>query len=411
MQSVIVFVQRGWQGLSGLITLYLVANYLSLEEQGVYYTIVTLLGVLLSLDIGLTNILVPLFAANSSSVLNDENTLSIGKYAIKWFWGTGLLIIFISPLGLFFLDYRNFSEVNNIALTWGAMVLFATASYMISPVVLLLEGVGRVKEVYLHRLYQGALGSIAMWLTFLLGGGLLSVVIPSMICFLYTFIWIGCCHFDVVRQIKKSKIKVSWREKIWPIQWRTGANIFSGYLLVFIYTPICYFIFGAKEAGQVGLTMACLNTIFVISISGLVGSFPQLTKLMSENKKNDGLNLYRRELKKAGIIYVLLSFSMIFFIFMISDDAMASRFMDLGQIVSIVIGMLFYMVAAAQGYLMRAHLVDRALRLNLLTLLTMATSVSVMTYLFGLWGIAVSILLIFSIVLFPGMLGIIRTLL
>ncbi len=406
----IVLAQRGWQALSGLLTLYLVANYLSLEEQGVYYTITTLVGVLLSLDIGLTNILVPFFAANRSSHLNDENILGIAKYALRWFFWTGLLIILISPLGLVFLDYRNFSAVNNIALTWSVIVLFASASYMISPLVLLLEGIGMVNEVYIHRLYQGVLGSIAMWLTLFFGGGILSVVVPSIVCFLYTFIWFGCCHFDLVSKIQKSNIKVSWREKIWPIQWRTGGNIFSGYLLVFIYTPICYFIFGAKEAGQVGLTMACLNTIFVISISGLVSSFPRLTRLLSENKKNDGLSLYRIELKKAGIIYVLLSACMIFFLLIISNDPMAFRFMSLGQVICISIGMMFYMFAAAQGYFMRAHLLDRALGLNLLTLCIMVVSVCAMTYLYGLWGISISILLVFSGFLFPGMSRIIRTL-
>ncbi len=225
----VVLVQRGWQALSGLLTLILVARFLSLEEQGIYYTITTLLRIFLSLDIGVTNTLIPFVAANSgASSSNQRHIFEIGKYAVGWFFFTGLLILILSPLGLIFLEYRNTTTIDNITLIWVLVIIFSSASYMISPVVLMLEGMGKLQEVYIHRLFQGIIASTLMWIALFCGYGLLSIVIPVIICFTYTLTWVYSSHFEIISQLRNANRDPIWQDKIWPIQWRTGANIFSG---------------------------------------------------------------------------------------------------------------------------------------------------------------------------------------
>ncbi len=156
--------------------------------------------------------------------------------------------------------------------------------------------------------------------------------------------------------------------------------------------------------------MVCMNTIYVLSISGVVSRFPELTKLVSENKKNIVKNLYKTELKKAVAIYSLLCVSMILVLESFLAESIVSRFMSIGQIVCIAIGMLFYLLASVRGYYMRAHLVDQTLSLYLLAVFLMVISTFLGIFLYGIWGISISILIIFSCFLFPWMLKLTRDL-
>lgn len=413
IESNIVLIQRGWQGLSGVTTLYLVAHFLTPLDQGFYYTITALVGILLALDIGLTNILVPLAAKYASKTLQSDSLADdgvhygIGKYALKWFFYTGILILLMSPLGLAFLNTQESYKNQNINLVWLLMILAVCANYMISPIVLLLEGSGRIVEVYSHRLYQGILASLITWAALIIGANIFAVVVIPLVVFLYNTIWLLKNHLTLIKKIKNSRYSFDWRRVIWPTQWRTGSNILINYLLVFIYIPIYYHIFGPKEAGQMGLTMGCINAIFVLSISPLVGQFPFMTRLISEDKRCEAKRLYKAELKKALVTYILLVAIMIIFLLLVGDP-LITRMLSLPTILVIAIGMLFYLVACVQGYFMRAHLLDKSLRLNLITLFCMLIGGLVLSSFMGPWGVPLAMVLVFGGILFPGMTKIIR---
>lgn len=401
----IVLAQRGWQAFSGLLTLYLVTQCLSPEDQGYYYTITSLIGVLLALDFGLTNVLVPFAAKHSPLGTGDgESFYGIGKYATRWFLITGLLMLLFIPVGIFFLGLNeNSGEGKHLPMLWSLAVIAAMANYVMSPYVLLLEGAGEVRQVYQSRLKQGVLASLLMWLVLISGWGLFAVVIPAAVAFLYTAIWLKFTHPKLLKRVKAAALRQHIWSKIWPLQWRTGANVFAGFLLVFIYTPMVFSLFGPKEAGQVGLTMSCMNTIFVLSISGLVSNFPRLTQLISESKENEALQLYRVEEKRAGGLYAIASTGLIVCLIVFKNHPIASRFMEVGQTLCVAWALFFYMRASAKGYLMRAHLVDYSLKLNLFSLAIVAFLSLVVSHWIGLWGFPVAMVVVFAGFLSPSM--------
>lgn len=395
----IVLLQRGWQAASGLVTLYFVTRFLSPDDQGFYYTISSLVGMMVALDLGLTNILVPLTSKHGINRANSElvgdDLLGVGSYAVRWFRYSGLLILIIAPLGLAFLNMRSESGGASLGYAWYAVVLGTVGVYMLSPFVLLLEGMGRVTEVYGQRLVQGMLASLCMWWALYEGSGLYAVAIPSLICLAATVWWLTVRHRVLLKQVWRSKPLANWSQHIWPIQWRTGANVFIGYLLVFAYTPMYYALFGPQEAGKIGLTMACSNTLFVLSISGLVGKFPKLSKLLAEGHFKAADDLYRAEALKAARLLGLLSMSFLMLLFVLKDNAIADRFMSYAQVACIQLAMFFYLKAAALGYFLRAHLVDRTLRLNLVALFGMAVVGTLLSVMFGTWGVPAALLMVF----------------
>lgn len=54
----IIFIQRSLQGLTGLITAVCLALFLSHEEQGWYYTFLSLASIFSLFEMGLSNILI-----------------------------------------------------------------------------------------------------------------------------------------------------------------------------------------------------------------------------------------------------------------------------------------------------------------------------------------------------------------
>lgn len=402
----IVLLQRGWQAASGLMTLYFVTRFLSPDDQGFYYTISTLVGMMVALDLGLTNILVPLTSKHGISRANSEpdgdDLLGVGSYAVKWFRYSGLLILIIAPLGLAFLNMRSESGGASLGYAWYAVVLGAVGVYMLSPFVLLLEGMGRVTEVYGQRLVQGVLASLCMWWALYEGSGLHAVAIPPLVCLAATLTWLTVRHRVLLKQIWRTKPLANWSQHIWPIQWRTGANVFIGYLLVFAYTPMYYALFGPQEAGKIGLTMACSNTLFVLSISGLVGKFPKLSKLLAEGRFKAADDLYHAEALKAARLFGLLSIGFLMMLFVLKDNAIADRFMSYAQVGCVQLAMFFYLKAAALGYFLRAHLVDRTLRLNLVALLGMSVVGVLLSAVLGVWGVPVALLIVFIGYLAPA---------
>lgn len=402
----IVLLQRGWQAASGLATLYFVTRFLSPDDQGFYYTISTLVGMMVALDLGLTNILVPLTSKHVVNSANSESLgddlLGVGSYAVRWFRYSGLLILIIAPLGLAFLNMRSESGGASLGYAWYAVVLGAVGVYMLSPFVLLLEGMGRITEVYGQRLVQGVLASLCMWLALYEGLGLYAVAIPSLVCLAATLAWLIVRHSVLLKQVWRTKPLANWSQHIWPIQWRTGANVFIGYLLVFAYTPMYYALFGPQEAGKIGLTMVCSNTLFVLSISGLVGKFPKLSKLLAEGRFKAADDLYVTEVAKATRLFGLLSIGFLIMLFALKDDAIAERFMSFTQVACIQFAMFFYLKAAALGYFLRAHLVDRTLRLNLVALLSMAVIGALLSVMLGIWGVPVALMIVFIGYLAPA---------
>lgn len=402
----IVLLQRGWQAASGLVTLYFVTRFLSPDDQGFYYTISTLVGMMVALDLGLTNILVPLTSKHRINRTNSESLgddlLGVGSYAVRWFRYSGLLILVIAPLGLAFLNMRSESGGASLGYAWYAVVLGAVGVYMLSPFVLLLEGMGRVTEVYGQRLVQGVLASLCMWWALYQGSGLYAIAIPSLVCLAATLTWLTVRHRVLLKQVWRTKPLANFSQHIWPIQWRTGANVFIGYLLVFAYTPMYYALFGPQQAGKIGLTMACSNTLFVLSISGLVGKFPKLSKLLAEGHFKAADDLYHTEALKAARLFGLLSIGFLMMLVVLKDNAIADRFMSSLQVACVQLAMFFYLKAAALGYFSRAHLVDRTLRLNLIALLGMAVIGTLLSSMLGVWGVPIALLIVFIGYLAPA---------
>ncbi|MEY2921650.1 MAG: hypothetical protein RL108_259, partial [Bacteroidota bacterium] len=119
---------RVLQSVGGLIVLLLVTNFLSLTEQGYYYTFASILAIQIFFELGLSNIIIQ-YVAHENAKLDWDNNFnftgsviaisrlsSLLKFSIKWFV---LLSLFIF-IGLVFsgIFFFNIFKNNKVLVEW-----------------------------------------------------------------------------------------------------------------------------------------------------------------------------------------------------------------------------------------------------------------------------------------------------
>ena len=138
------------------ITLGLIINFLNPLEQGYYYTFLTLLSFSMFLELGLGVILTNFASHEFANLKWKSNNLDGDKIAIKrsfmlikktilWFTFIALLF-FLSMLGIgayFFLE----SGTTNYYIMWIYFLAVFSPGLIISPLLSILQGFDRVKEV------------------------------------------------------------------------------------------------------------------------------------------------------------------------------------------------------------------------------------------------------------------------
>lgn len=76
---VILFSQRSWQALSGLVSLILITKFLSPTDQGWYYTFSSFAALYTLFDFGLSTTLIQISSHLFAKVLWGFNGLPVGK--------------------------------------------------------------------------------------------------------------------------------------------------------------------------------------------------------------------------------------------------------------------------------------------------------------------------------------------
>lgn len=291
----LIILQRLWQGLSGLITIFLLICYLSPLEQGWYYSFLSLAAFYTLFDLGLSVVLVQ-FSAHLFIDLKWFNRGYIDGEGREYFLslvGQSLRIysilavlfcVLLIPAGMIFFEGKN-SEIllsNNWQFPWVFLIVATGANILMLPFLALVEGSGQVGEVYGLRLLQGVLGSIACWVLLIMGGGLWAATMAPFVGFFVGFIWLAACKPKFLLNSFGSENKlIRWTHEIWPLQWRVGLSWISGYLLTQIYTPILFNFQNAVVAGQMGLSLTIANMLGLLAQSWIAHRVPQMAKAAS----------------------------------------------------------------------------------------------------------------------------------
>jgi hypothetical protein len=274
---------RFWSSVAGLVTVALIAHFLSPAEQGYYYTFGSLVALQIVFELGFSFVILQLASHERArlSISGDYEILgdpvaharlaSVIQKSIRWYSVAAVLMAAtLLPAGYYFFSTQQHGGPTVYwQLPWCFTALIAALNFQLDPLLSFLEGCGYVPEVARLRFLQSIIGSLLAWTALMSHHGLFA---PSMML-------LGMALGSVAWLSSKRKLllgllrhrpggdRILWSREVWPFQWRIAVSWLCGYFLFWIFNPVLFAFRGPIEAGQMGMSLSLANAIQAIAVS------------------------------------------------------------------------------------------------------------------------------------------------
>lgn len=302
----VILAQRVWQAASGLMTIALVTHFLTPEQQGWYYSLLSIAALYTLFDLGLSYVLVQaaahMFVTLHWRPRGDVEGSAGDRFAalVAWsirhyFWLTLGFALLVAPGGFIF-----FATTGSTAVSWQppwlALALASSTALLLLPFLAIVEGSGLVAEVYAVRLAQGVVGAVACWIALVAGSGLWAIVMAPASAVAVQAMWLLARRPGLLSLARHGRPgQINWRQEIWPHQWQIGLGWLGGYLLTQAYIPILFKTQGAVAAGQMGLSLTISNMLGLLALSWITRRVPAMASAVAARRWDQLDQVFRRD--------------------------------------------------------------------------------------------------------------------
>lgn len=274
---------RAWTTGSGLVTVFLIARFLSPAEQGYYYTYASLIALQMVFELGFSQVIMQLatherahlWIEADGAVAGDKTAharlASVLQLAVRWY-GLGALLLGLAliPAGLyFFSSHQHLGEIVAWQVPWIAAATAAVLAFQLDPLYSFFEGCGFVANVAHMRWMQAVVGSVLAWTTLATHHGLYApaAVIAGQVVVGAAWLFLRRGLLVDLLTHNTRNAHISWRNEIWPFQWRIAISWISGYFVYQTFNPFLFAYKGPVAAGQMGMSLSFANALMVIAMS------------------------------------------------------------------------------------------------------------------------------------------------
>jgi hypothetical protein len=166
---------------------------------------------------------------------------------------------------------------------WVAAALAVSATFLLTPLFSFLEGCNQVRQVARLRMFQALIVLAISWAAIASGHGLYA-------CALVNLGWIAAGAAFLFKRrglllfllrYSSSENAVSWRDEIWPFQWKIAISWLCSYFTMQVFTPILFVFRGPEAAGRMGLTLSVVGYLPIVALCWMTpkaAPFGQLVK-------------------------------------------------------------------------------------------------------------------------------------
>jgi hypothetical protein len=284
---------RAWTFLAGPISVILIAAHLSAEEQGFYYTFASIVMFQVMFELGLGMVIVQ-FASHEKAFLEWRADGTLGgsdvekarlaallRKTLRWYAVAGTLAAAALLIGGTFFFSSKPSAVG-WEYPWVALALLAGGTLFLTPFLSMLEGCGLVIEVARVRTWQVIASNLAAWTVLLTNGRLwASPVILGASLFVGTM-WVLFTHRRLFSDLLHTHGDgISWRDEVWPFQWRIAVSWISSYFTFHLFIPVLFSSRGAVVAGRMGMSLTLGSAVFGVATSLVTTKIPRFGELIA----------------------------------------------------------------------------------------------------------------------------------
>lgn len=318
----------------GFISILFITKYLSPQEQGFHYTFVSISALQIFFELGFSAIITQYTAhekAHLSLNLNKiegadfhKNRLSsLLRLSVKWF---GIMAILLFTV-LYFAGNQFFNDSNSGSdiswkLPWIIICMNTTLILITSPILAFFEGLGQVKQIAKMRFYVSFIPAILYFFMLSLGAKLYAAPISGIFNIIFLISWFlytdNKIVFKNIWNDFSDKNKISWRREILPYQSKIALSWISGYFMFQIMNPVVFSIFGAKIAGQMGMTLAILYGLFGLVNAWIVTKVPVFSELIAKREFRLLDKIFNKALNQSVVILFFAVTSVIILVYIIN---------------------------------------------------------------------------------------------
>ncbi len=279
-----------WQAVSGPVTLALVISVFSPAEQGIYYGLVSIIGIQAIFELGLLNVLIGQSGIEAARIAKSESSddqasqLAAQRLGLlirsswHWFLMAGLLYVLCG----WWFGWFTLSPVNTQLNWWLPLLVVipvAAMSITLAPALAILEGAGFRESIYRFRMVQIVSGSIVVWVSLLIGLKLWTIVMATCVQTFWASYLVFVRHADFLSRFKQLPPPAdgfSWGRDVVPMQWRVAMISVAHYLSSQLFVAV---IVGgnsaesAVDAGRLGATLTMTTAIQMLALAWVQTKF------------------------------------------------------------------------------------------------------------------------------------------
>lgn len=268
----------------GPVILVLLPIFLSIEEQGYWFTMISFTAFVAFADMGLSTALIQSAAHEYAKIQQcvSQNSNEVARYRIRlnalrlFAWRRAISVAFVvlplvSSVGFYMLSGQGTSQSIHWEAPWFMLCVTSAGSLVLTIILAYHEGCNDVARIQRARTVVALLNVAVLALG--LGTGLrlwslpLAAGVSTVVGFL--FLW----RRDRERKIERLSVSSteirfgleSWSKEISPLLAKYAASWIGGYAMFQLFTPIVFSLEGATAAGRVGLTISVFTSIFALS--------------------------------------------------------------------------------------------------------------------------------------------------
>jgi hypothetical protein len=407
-----VIMLRIWQSIAGLLTAFLIVRFFTPEQQGWYYSFISVVAIYTLFDLGLSAVLVQVSVHESVGLKWHENFSFSGErknvfnallYSARYRY-TILALSFtllVLPSGYIFFSYRG-GEVSYWHWPWLLLCLMTAANLVVIPFMSVLEGAGQIDTVYRVRLLQAVLGSIACWIMLASGAGLWASAMVPLLAVLVTTGWLWfCARSFLISGWTTRGSAYDWRNEVWPLQWRLAVSWMSGYLVTQINIPILFLTDGAILAGQFGLSLAVVNTIGLICQSCFTRHVPEMTQAVMARDWGKLDKLFFQNLVKSLLLFIVSTFVLLTGCIIFDQSSLVNRLLPFWPLVGLLVYSFVSLIVSAWALHLRSFRREPLLLIMFICNLLILPGVLVATNYYSINGMILVLDIVYLFILLP----------
>jgi hypothetical protein len=304
---------------SGPLTVLFIPLYLNPEEQGYWFFFGSISALSILADFGFSNIVMQ-FTAHEKALLTGDfhfyetSSKQFGRIGSLYRFSAKMtliasLVVFcgIFIVGAFVLKQ---DDALNYLFAWVIYGIGSFLSFNSATTLSFIEGMGHIAYVQKLRFFTGISNTSIILLLLYFNFGLYALsfatLSSSMFLILLLLFKYGKMLFDLINHSATNFI--NWKSQIFPLLGKYFISFFSGYFIFQLFIPIGKLMYGLEFCGRVGITISLFSAIFSMSNIWIYTVMPNLTELITLDKRNDAHNLFYSRLMKTLLTFFLAIF-------------------------------------------------------------------------------------------------------